>query len=157
MYDLGPVVSAAEAKLALIKQLEHETNELLYSPVEALNECLKRRQAVLNQLVEAQARLIDLCCGRDDLTSVIDLTCDVGSLPPELHPLCGLSLSAKAGINRINKISPAIENRLAEEKACILKNIESLNISSTSTANKYYRSVRGSANKGSASVKTKII
>ena len=140
MNDLGPVLAAAEEKLKLIRQLERETNELLEAPFESLRSCLERRQATLEGYLEADRRLKELCSGSEKLGAVIGLKCDFGSLPDELKPLLELSLSVRAAANRILRTEPEIAARLEREKAEILKNIESLNASSSAAANKYYRS-----------------
>jgi len=157
LYNLSPVVSAAEDKLTLINQLEYETNELLFSPVDKINQCLKRRQTILDSLIEAESHLKALCEGRDKLTEVINLKCDIGGLAPELSSLFELSLSARAGINRILKMEPQISARLAEEKSSILKKIEGLNTGATATANKYYHSVHKTAKKSFAANNNKTV
>lgn len=147
MHDLGPVVSAAEARLALTYQLEQETNDLLLSPIDKLSDCLRRRQTTLDSLIDEDTLLKVLCSGRENLNSVIDLTCEVSGLPPELVPLFELSLSSRAGINRIINLEPLISARFAQEKSAILKNIESLNMSPTAAAGKYYRSLNSVSGK----------
>ena len=52
MHDLGPVLTAANAKLDLINRLERETNELLQTPMENLMTCLECRQATLKSIMK---------------------------------------------------------------------------------------------------------
>lgn len=139
MYDLAPVLSAAEARLELIIQLERETNDLLLIPIDKLAECLESRQETLERFMEADKNLKALCNSQDDLRAVIDFSCELGALPSGLVPLFELSLSVRAGMNRILNTEPSISARLEMEKSSILSKIEGLNAGATATANKYYR------------------
>lgn len=139
MYDLAPVLSAAEARLELIIQLERETNDLLLIPIDKLAECLESRQETLERFMEADKNLKALCNSQDDLRAVIDFSCELGALPSGLVLLFELSLSVRAGMNRILNTEPSISARLEMEKSSILSKIEGLNAGATATANKYYR------------------
>lgn len=139
MYDLAPVLSAAEVSLELITQLERETNDLLLIPIDKLAERLESRQETLESFIEADNNLKALCNSRDDLRAVIDFSCELGALPSGLVPLFELSLSVRAGMNRILNTEPSISARLELERSSILNKIEGLNASTTATANKYYR------------------
>lgn len=157
MHDLGPVLTAANAKLDLINRLERETNELLQTPMENLMTCLECRQATLKSIIEADNRLRELCAGSDELIAAVDLTCDFESLPIDLKPLLELSLSARASINRIMKTEPEIAARLQRERASLLKKIENLNTSTIATANKYYRSFNTALGREAAAENNKTI
>ncbi|NLL46133.1 MAG: hypothetical protein GX250_04915 [Clostridiales bacterium] len=144
MYDLAPVLTAAEKRLDLINQLEQETNDLLLAPIERLAECLESRQVTLESFIEADKHLRALCSS-GDLEAIIDFTCDLSDLTPELVPLFELSLSVRAGMNRILNTEPSISARFELERASILNKIEDLNAGATAAANKYYRAFNAEA------------
>lgn len=116
-----------------------ETNDLLLIPIDKLAECLESRQETLERFMEADKNLKALCNSQDDLRAVIDFSCELGALPSGLVPLFELSLSVRAGMNRILNTEPSISARLEMEKSSILSKIEGLNAGATATANKYYR------------------
>lgn len=138
--EICGLIQLLTVKQELLSCLEKETQQLLDLPMEQLEACLQRRQALLDRLAKTGMEIVKECENRERLQACVSMQCDMTALSVEEEGLMDLLLAVHARSNRITKLDFLVFRRLETERDAIKKKLERLNTSGAAVAEKYYQS-----------------
>lgn len=129
-------------KQALFLEIERITNDMNKMPVEQVNDFLKKRREALDQAVITEECVREITAGDEFLQSVVNCTCDVSGLSPEMKGLYEEAVRCRSILNRIKKNEDITRLRIENRKDLLLEKIRTVNKSVNSVAENYRRAVR---------------
>lgn len=144
-------------KKLLFLEVEEVTSDMCVLSIEDLVIHTDKRGRLLEEISKIDEEIKLLCDNDTALWDALNHICGRQDLPDELAELFDLSLSIKAVINRILKNEDNIRLHLISEKQRVVEKMENLNMSGTSVAERYHRSVQTGRNQPFGGGNNKII
>lgn len=140
--DYRQILSLLAEKREKFLEIERVTEPMFYAQVDAIAECMEKRESLLNEVSEIDSRLAQLTEGQEQVKAALSHKCERRSLSPDLAEIYDGSMGVKAVVNRIVQNESGVRLHMEAEKQRIGEELEKLGQSASSVAGQYYNFLR---------------
>ncbi len=142
LAEYAEILDLLERERSLCLRFEQAGQEMSTQEVEQIEENMKFCEELLSKLKQIRKKIRALCDEKyPDLLPVLNVQCDASSLSEGEKKVLDASLRVHAVLNRINGQEVLVREHLEFVREKIKGQIEKLNQSSVSVAEKYRKSV----------------
>ena len=131
------VLQLLHKKQYIMAELEQETQTLIVGDYEELENCISRRQTLLDNLAKLDLEISKISQENSEINNIITLKDIVDTKSEYLTELLKVVLSIQASVNRIKNMDLSVIQRFEFEKQIISKKIEKINKNSAKALKKY--------------------
>ncbi len=141
MTSLLQIQEVLQKKQQYLTQFEEATQQMLFCPIEQLEDLVSERQRLIEKMDDLEKNLDALCRENADqvlLSLILTGKGDAGEIPERLQPIYEEAIKIRTVASRLRQSDRQASLRLKTEQKRVLKKIKEMNQGANAKAARFY-------------------